>query len=502
MANSQLQSAIRNPQSAIRNPRIGNWELKIGYWLLGLAAFAILQTPSSILAQTRSAVMVTNATGVLAAPANFFAANSNLLNQAVNNNHGSGGGGGGYSPDGATIILNGSSQLEIAPTVTNALASLASLASLGQAATNAFVASAAGKGTNISLSTATNLNYFYGPHSQYLYFPANIAFTLTDSANLSAADIVAASGGTLTLGDQAGDTLTMRAGSLQFSGALTATSFSGPLGAANITGAFAGITNSGNLTNGGAFSSDTNGILSDGHGNLLVTNKFTAGSYANLPLATYANDGPPGIANFDGTTIALLGYDSNSLPYFGVNGANLTGLAASAIATGTISESRMLVSGAATASQVLVNDANGHLVSTNKLPAVDGSGVTNINGSGFAIATASAASQATNFTLMFGSAPYYTFAASTNVNFTDTSGGPGPVSWWITNSGAAGLIINIYFPTNSHPGYTNDCAIAGTNYVMSLTNTSSGRVLFLSAFKYGSSDTFNDVVWNHIVTLP
>ena len=40
---------------------IGNWELKIGYWLL---AFAILHLPSSLLAQTRSAVQVAG----LAAP--------------------------------------------------------------------------------------------------------------------------------------------------------------------------------------------------------------------------------------------------------------------------------------------------------------------------------------------------------------------------------------------------------------------------------------------------
>jgi hypothetical protein len=37
-------------------------------------------------AQTRSAVMVTNATGKLAAPGNFFTANSNLLNAAVDTN--------------------------------------------------------------------------------------------------------------------------------------------------------------------------------------------------------------------------------------------------------------------------------------------------------------------------------------------------------------------------------------------------------------------------------
>jgi len=38
----------------------------------------------SATAQTRSTVVVSNATGVLVAPGNFFAANSNLLNQAVN----------------------------------------------------------------------------------------------------------------------------------------------------------------------------------------------------------------------------------------------------------------------------------------------------------------------------------------------------------------------------------------------------------------------------------
>ena len=93
--------------------------------------------------------MVTNTTGALASPTNFFAANSNLLNAAVNNLHGSGGGGGGYSPDNATIVLNGSGFLSAAP--------------MGAAITNfvgAFTTSIAtlidGLGTN-AIITATNV---------------------------------------------------------------------------------------------------------------------------------------------------------------------------------------------------------------------------------------------------------------------------------------------------------------------------------------------------------
>jgi hypothetical protein len=59
----------------------------IGITPILISAFQLFSF--SAFSQTRSAIMVSNATGVLAAPTNFFAANSNLLNQAV------GGGGGG-----------------------------------------------------------------------------------------------------------------------------------------------------------------------------------------------------------------------------------------------------------------------------------------------------------------------------------------------------------------------------------------------------------------------
>jgi hypothetical protein len=66
--------------------RIGGWK-RMEAVLAAVGACA-----AAALGQTRSAVTVANGTGALAAPANFFAANSNLLNQAVHNNHGGGGG--------------------------------------------------------------------------------------------------------------------------------------------------------------------------------------------------------------------------------------------------------------------------------------------------------------------------------------------------------------------------------------------------------------------------
>jgi hypothetical protein len=99
-------------------------------------------------AQTRSEVVVSNATGVLVAPANFFAANSNLLNQAVNNNHGGGGGStNGLAPlTNANLhnpILNGATNgvtgLPLADTsVTNGLAPASALAAQGAAISNTF----------------------------------------------------------------------------------------------------------------------------------------------------------------------------------------------------------------------------------------------------------------------------------------------------------------------------------------------------------------------------
>jgi hypothetical protein len=83
--------------------------------------------------------MVSNATGVLAAPTNFFAANSNLLNKAV----GSAGGGNtnGLAPLTNAVLYgatNGATGLPFADTgVTNGLASLSSLSSLSNAAATA-----------------------------------------------------------------------------------------------------------------------------------------------------------------------------------------------------------------------------------------------------------------------------------------------------------------------------------------------------------------------------
>ena len=51
-----------------------------------LLYFSIQPLAFSLFGQTRSAVMVTNATGKLAAPGNFFTSNSNLLNAAVDTN--------------------------------------------------------------------------------------------------------------------------------------------------------------------------------------------------------------------------------------------------------------------------------------------------------------------------------------------------------------------------------------------------------------------------------
>ena len=82
--------------------RIPGW----GRWLLPFIIYHL----SFIIcfAQTRSAVMVTNATGKLAAPTNFFIANQPLLNQAVSNvpGFGTGGGGGISSFDPGTFGYN------------------------------------------------------------------------------------------------------------------------------------------------------------------------------------------------------------------------------------------------------------------------------------------------------------------------------------------------------------------------------------------------------------
>ena len=61
--------------------------MKLSLRMLGAAGLSFIMYNSSFIirasGQTRSAVMVTNGTGKLAGPTNFFSANSNLLNQAI-----------------------------------------------------------------------------------------------------------------------------------------------------------------------------------------------------------------------------------------------------------------------------------------------------------------------------------------------------------------------------------------------------------------------------------
>ena len=72
--------------------------MKLSLRMLGAAGLSFIMYNSSFIirasGQTRSAVMVTNGTGKLAGPTNFFSANSNLLNQAISSSLGGGGGGG------------------------------------------------------------------------------------------------------------------------------------------------------------------------------------------------------------------------------------------------------------------------------------------------------------------------------------------------------------------------------------------------------------------------
>jgi hypothetical protein len=114
-------------------------------------------------------VVVSNATGVLVAPANFFAANSNLLNQAVNNNHGGGGGStNGLAPlTNANLhnpILNGATNgvtgLPLADTsVTNGLAPASALAAQGAAISNTF---APASSVASQLETGGQTDEFFG----------------------------------------------------------------------------------------------------------------------------------------------------------------------------------------------------------------------------------------------------------------------------------------------------------------------------------------------------
>ena len=100
-------------------------------------------------------------------------------------------------------------------------------------------------------------------------------------------------------------------------------------------------TNEVSVTVNNLVTTGTNNITNNLPGGLpwLITNN--AANLSNYPFATYAGDGPPGIANFDGTTIIIAGTDANGIEYFGVDGANLTGLPASAISTGIMATNHL-----------------------------------------------------------------------------------------------------------------------------------------------------------------
>ncbi len=92
-------------------------------WIGLLSFFTILYSQFTIplRAQTRSAVMVSNATGQLAGPTNFFAANSNLLNQAVNTSGFGGGGGGAPGFDPCWFFTNAAGKIDLALSISNFL---------------------------------------------------------------------------------------------------------------------------------------------------------------------------------------------------------------------------------------------------------------------------------------------------------------------------------------------------------------------------------------------
>ena len=134
---------------------------------------------------------------------------------------------------------------------------------------------------------------------------------------------------------------------------------------------------------------------------------------------------------------------------------------------------------------------------------VNGGGVTNLTGAAWSSTVGAAVNQSTNYSLTFSTNLPIILTVTTNVCFTNTIGGQGFTSYLITNSGAAGTIIYGFVPTNALAGYTNDLTVSGTNWMFALTNTTPGRVVYLSAYKStAGGTTFKDIIWNHFTTLP
>jgi hypothetical protein len=135
------------------------------------------------LGQTRSALMVTNETGRLAGPTNFFAANSNLLNQAVNTNGFGGGGGAAFGGNPHWFFTNGAGQIDLQLSLSNFFNALqigsVNLTNWSALATNVLQTeiSAATNGLNVGQYLAANggagnANTLTNPAVQGgLYFP-------------------------------------------------------------------------------------------------------------------------------------------------------------------------------------------------------------------------------------------------------------------------------------------------------------------------------------------
>ncbi|HEX3800265.1 MAG TPA: hypothetical protein VH413_16335 [Verrucomicrobiae bacterium] len=103
----------------------------------------------------------------------------------------------------------------------------------------------------------------------------------------------------------------------------------------------------------------------------------------------------------------------------------------------------------------------------------NGAGVTNISAGGGSFGTVTAHDSVTNFWLDFGGAgnpsaiAYPKIFASGDINFTTPTNGPGAVAYKILPNGAN---RNISWPTNFLTLNTNGLTLAGTNWVMTLTN--------------------------------
>ena len=437
---------------------------------LMLLGFTILNSQFTIpcCGQTRTAVEVVNATGALAAPTNFFAANSNLLNQAVNNSHG-GGGSGGYSPDGTTIILNGSGLLEVNPADTS------SLASLGLAITNNFVPSAAGHSTNQTLLNPTNTGILWGLWGQALAFTSNYV-ALDDAYGDSLYTSGAIPGhNTITLQDNDGDQAALNYGTFYLttglnsdkgyffsdgSGNVTAASFTGPGGALTglspsaLTGS--GVAPTAAILYAGASANYM--VVVDAAGHLVGTNTWYGVVDGNLASST----------NFNPTNLA--GNNATTGQYMIWSGANWTNETVAGAGLPTFSAQFDYNSGSGTNIVSLASSILTGVLNTNLLPGFV-SDWSKVATNGLAAGSVSSGTFATN--LLPGFVSDWSKVATNGLAAGSVSSGtfatnllPGMMADWskvATNGLAAGSVSSGTFATNLLPGMMADWSKVATN---------------------------------------